>query len=155
MIAVVASELTGRPYDRSVVQNGGWETVLFRTATIQYQPPGLDILPMYVVFLALSPIVLTALRRGLTQYVLLASVSLYACAQFSPGLFRVLHSSYGDETFRLPAWQILFFGGMCAGYHRDAIHQFVLTTKVWKSLLIGSAFIFTSIFILEIGRAHV
>jgi hypothetical protein len=94
-----------------------------------YEPPLLDILPMYIFFMLLSPWVLGfALRRGWSP-VLLASVALWALAQFglSEWVYGLAVRAFGlsvpyDEmgAFNTFAWQFVWFGGLCIGMGREA-----------------------------------
>jgi hypothetical protein len=89
-----------------------------------YCPPLLDILPMYVLFLLLSPLVLyVATRRG-WRPILIASWSVWLLAQF--GLRAVAHSFVVHLThlpiplqqtgaFDLFAWQWIWIMGMWLG----------------------------------------
>jgi len=92
-----------------------------------YNPPLLDILPVYIVFMLASPWVLShGLLRGWKQ-VLVASVLLWGAAQF--GLSRVLYDALVAATglpvpfretgaFETFAWQLLWMLGLCLGsYH--------------------------------------
>lgn len=104
-------------------------------ATFRLLPPYLDILPMYVVFLALAPLGLALLRRG--RWGLLAGFvgGAYAASQAIPDAFRLGTSEGGfSQGFNLAAWQLLFFGGMAAGYRKAtgapfaaAKHRLILT----------------------------
>jgi hypothetical protein len=91
---------------------------------LAYNPPLLDILPMYVLLLALSPLVLEhASRRGWT-FVLCASAALWLFAQHEGGRhvyesaaalvgWPVPYSQTG--AFSLLAWQLLWLAGLRAG----------------------------------------
>ena len=93
-----------------------------------YNPPLLDILPMYVIFLAFSPWVLQlASRQGWTP-IFGISIGLWLFSQFDGGRFIYQHlagplSLPGDYTqtgaFMLLAWQLLWVAGLCAGAPRD------------------------------------
>jgi len=89
-----------------------------------YCPPLLDILPMYVTFLFMTPIVLTAAVRVGWRWVLAASWLIWALAQF--GLRDVVHNWIVHVThlpiplqetgaFNLFAWQLLWTVGMWLG----------------------------------------
>jgi hypothetical protein len=89
-----------------------------------YCPPLLDILPMYVTFLFITPIVLTAAVRVGWRWVLAASWLIWALAQF--GLRDVVHNWIVHVThlpiplqetgaFNLFAWQLLWTVGMWLG----------------------------------------
>ncbi len=90
-----------------------------------YNPPLLDILPMYVLFMLLSPFVLThAMRRGWAGW-MAASVALWLCAQFGAwqwlyeamaahsGLRRIPFAQTG--AFDPLAWQFVWMFGLCFG----------------------------------------
>ena len=89
-----------------------------------YCPPLLDILPMYIVFLLLSPLALYAGRRWGWRYVLTPSMLLWAAAQF--GLRQLIYSHMVHWTgfavplqnlgaFNLYAWQFLWISGLWLG----------------------------------------
>jgi hypothetical protein len=89
-----------------------------------YCPPLLDILPMYVLFLFLTPMLLTvAIRYGWTR-ILVVSGLVWVGAQF--GLRELLHSVVVHAThlpiplqetgaFNLFAWQGMWIGGLWLG----------------------------------------
>lgn len=89
-----------------------------------YCPPLLDILPMYVIFLAGTPLVLsTALKWGWSR-VIGASLAVWLMAQF--GLRDVVHNAVVHLTrlqiplqetgaFNLFAWQWIWIAGMWLG----------------------------------------
>ncbi len=90
-----------------------------------YNPPLLDILPMYVLFMLLSPFVLThAMRRGWAGW-LAASLALWLCAQFDAwhGLYELMAAHSGlrripftqTGAFDPLAWQFLWMFGLCFG----------------------------------------
>jgi hypothetical protein len=89
-----------------------------------YCPPLLDILPMYVIFLLITPFLLAiAARRG-WKGILLASGSFWLLAQF--GLRARVHHVVVHVTnlhiplqdtgsFNLFAWQMVWVSGLCIG----------------------------------------
>lgn len=80
--------------------------------SLRYFPMNLDILPLYVVFMMLFPMVLWAMVRR-PDWTLLASVALYASAK---SLGWNLHNFKGGGWYFNPfAWQLLFvIGAWCA-----------------------------------------
>lgn len=96
-----------------------------------YNPPLLDILPMYVLFMLASPLALTIglYRRG--WYVVMgASLALWAFAQF--GLTQTLYNTlvkavdlkvplHQTGSFDLVAWQFVWILGMWMGSRREAV----------------------------------
>ena len=89
-----------------------------------YNPPLLDILPLYILLLFASPFVLAfAMQRGWTG-VFVISVALWACGQFplSQGLYEVVAHRTGlrvpfSETgsFETLSWQFLWLFGLWMG----------------------------------------
>ncbi|HVS76267.1 MAG TPA: OpgC domain-containing protein, partial [Steroidobacteraceae bacterium] len=115
-----------------------------------YQPPLLDILPMYVVFLALSPLILhRAATRGWTL-ILTISGLLWALAQ--AGGRRWLFVKFSALTgFDLPltalgsfdwlAWQLVWVAGLWFGagpMRRDAPRTAPAAHPVAGGLLVGA-----------------
>ncbi|MGJ7542802.1 OpgC domain-containing protein [Variovorax sp. LT1R16] len=94
-----------------------------------YEPPLLDILPMYIFFMLLSPWVLAfAMRHGWLG-VVLASTTVWALAQF--GLSEWIYGGVVRWTglsvpfhemgaFNAYAWQFLWFMGLWLGASRSA-----------------------------------
>lgn len=99
-------------------------TAIAGSALLIYCPPLLDILPMYVVFLALTPSILTiAVRKGWTG-ILLTSGAIWVMAQF--GLRTWVHDHVVRMTglhiplqetgaFNLFAWQAIWVLAMWIG----------------------------------------
>jgi hypothetical protein len=89
-----------------------------------YCPPLLDILPMYVTFLAFTPVVLTAAVRFGWKWILFASCTVWLLAQF--GVRDLVHGWLVHVThlpiplqesgaFNLFAWQMVWTVGMWLG----------------------------------------
>ncbi len=103
---------------------GNPATALWTGFALIYNPPLLDILPMYVLFMLVSPLVLSVgLRRG-WFLILVVSVATWVCAQF--GLANLLYALLAHATrlnvplhetgaFQLVAWQLLWVLGMWLG----------------------------------------
>lgn len=98
---------------------GGHGPVALMILTLQWQPRFMDILPLYVGFLLLTPLFIGLLRRGFGWLGLLVSVGFYAAVQAFP---RELNPFVAPDPvasgFHFGAWQFLFFGGLLVGYHR-------------------------------------
>jgi hypothetical protein len=89
-----------------------------------YCPPLLDILPMYVIFLAGSPLILSAAVRWGWNRILAVSLAIWLLAQF--GLRELVHNAVVHVThlpiplqetgaFNLFAWQWVWIAGMWLG----------------------------------------
>ena len=88
-------------------------------AALLYQPTHLDILPMYVLFLALAPFAIRLCIEGKSRIVWAASLSVYVLAQWDIPmslLFAVTEPLPVRVGFMDPfAWQLLFYAGLCFG----------------------------------------
>lgn len=111
-----------------------------------YEPPLLDILPMYIFFMLLSPWVLAfSLRHGWVA-VALASTAVWAAAQF--GFSEWIYAGVVRWTglpvpfqemgaFNAYAWQFLWFMGLWLGASRSTPGARPLRLPRW--LLLGAA----------------
>lgn len=87
-------------------------TTLLQTAALVFLPNYLDILPLYIVLLAMLP-VLWLLARIAPAVALAASAGLYAASSFE---LAIPNMSTGGTWFFNPfAWQLLFTTGIVAG----------------------------------------
>ena len=107
---------------------------------LMYEPALLDILPMYIFFMLLSPWVLAyALRNGWLA-IALTSTAVWAAAQF--GLSEWIYKLVADSTglgvpfnemgaFNAYAWQFLWFMGLWLGASRNAPDAEPLEVPHW------------------------
>jgi hypothetical protein len=139
VIAVMAAA-TGRPGIRNLL---GFYfdfpgVALLGGTLLLYQPPLLDILPMYVVFLALTPVLLEMVQQRGFRWVLAGSVLLWTFAQV--GGKSILHSLFCAATglplpldaagsFDQLAWQLVWVAGLWAGARRCSAP--VPAQRVW------------------------
>jgi hypothetical protein len=108
----------------SVAAVGGWLNVLWKVPALRIKSNEfMNILPMYVIFLCLTPVALEFLRRGKTTWLLLASLTLYLFAQRYPHWGRIADPASGKQVFSIEAWQFIYVGGLCVGYYRDRIEK--------------------------------
>jgi hypothetical protein len=92
-------------------------------ALLEYRPALLDILPMYVVFLALTPLARLIARRWTWDPVIYTSLLIWACAQFGlrgwmyrhVNLFGLSVPEPSTGAFDLYAWQLLWMAGLALG----------------------------------------
>src|SRR6266567_8662752 len=90
------------------------QVAIIKALLLQYQPQFLDILPIYMIFLGIFPVVLLLMRRSLLLP-LIVSAAIYLLTWrfgWQP------HSYPDDESwyFNPLAWQLLFVIGATAGY---------------------------------------
>lgn len=90
---------------------------------LAYQPPLFDILPMYIIFMLMTPVVMAAARRWSWKVVLGASTLVWIGAQFGlrvwahhalelAGLQIPLNQSGAFDLF---GWQLLWISGLALG----------------------------------------
>jgi hypothetical protein len=95
---------------------------LVAVATLALQPTHFDILALYVVYMALAPIMLAAFARGRAALIFGASFALWIAAQFGLGAWLAGALPVGGDLrlgdFDLVAWQILFVTGGYFGWRR-------------------------------------
>ncbi len=116
-----------------------------------YRPPLLDILPMYILFLAGTPFMLWAARKWSWRVVLIPSVAIWLMAQFGLRggmywlLIRVTHldipfSALG--AFDLYGWQLLWVAGLWLGraQPQTAERQGVNRFNVWFAAMLAVGF---------------
>lgn len=90
---------------------------------LQYRPSLFDILPMYVVFMALTPLAREIARRWSWKPVLAVSISCWVAAQFGlrawvydhSHLFGIVVPKTSTGAFDLWGWQLLWMAGLALG----------------------------------------
>lgn len=92
-------------------------------ALLLYRPSLLDILPMYIVFMALTPLARNIARRWSWDPVVYASLAVWAAAQFGlrawiyrhVNLFGLSVPEASTGAFDVYAWQLLWMVGLALG----------------------------------------
>lgn len=154
-IAAAFAALTGRPALRNLLAFyfDSPTVAIVGGSLLLYQPPLFDILPMYIIFLILTPWLLaTTAERG-WRNVLILSLLLWTFAQL--GGRRLLHEALVPLTgvhfpieaggsFNLFAWQLLWVGGLWIGARHDSLSARVrtLTFLVPVALAVSAFFLF-------------
>lgn len=90
---------------------------------LQYRPSLLDILPMYIVFMALTPLARGIARRWSWDPVIYISILVWAAAQFGlrtwiyhhVNLFGLSVPESSTGAFDIYAWQLLWMVGLALG----------------------------------------
>jgi hypothetical protein len=151
MIAQVGL-LTGRRSIKNLISFYLAEPVdaLWTGLALIYNPPLLDILPMYVLLMLASPVALAiGLRRRGWTLVIAVSLTLWLLAQFglsqasynaivrATGLRVPLHET---GAFELVAWQFLWILGLWMGSRREAIPN----RRGFPGWLVGFSLVFAA-----------
>lgn len=125
-------------------------TAIASSLLLIYQPPLLDILPLYIVFMLLGPWLLSlAHRRGWTM-VMGASVLLWLLTQF--GLSEWLYNGFAavfslsvpyqeSGAFSIWAWQLIWMLGLWMGASRHEPAAPPFTFPRWSVRLAGIVFL--------------
>jgi len=130
-------------------------------ALLVYRPPLLDILPMYVIFLMLTPVALSAGRKVGWKFILAGGFSLWVLAQF--GLrqvsWQLMNRYFGLRiplnemgSFDLWAWQFLWLIGIWAGV-RWAKNQLPLA-RFARHLTLPALFIAPALLAMRYAIGH-
>lgn len=113
----------GRTYDlyagmESLFQFPVPPQILPAILLLQFGPWQFNVMGLYVVLLLASPLILAALSRGKTLWVLAATLGIYAVGAATR--FRILPSQF-EDSFPLLVWQVLYVIGLVAGFHRRRV----------------------------------
>jgi len=139
----------------------GPKRAVIDAALLLYRPPLLDILPMYIFFLILTPIVLSLCTRIGWKPILATSIALWAGAQFGlrVGAYNLIaHFDRGfiplDQmgAFDLWAWQMLWVVGLWCGV-RWAKGDLPATTWA-RRFLVPACFIIPPLLFLRYALGH-
>ena len=89
---------------------------VIKALTLQFQPDFMDILPLYIVLLAVLPFVLVGFRLW-PAGVLVASFGLWGAVQFNKSIALVAYPGPNQVWYFNPfSWQALFFLGAWCGW---------------------------------------
>jgi hypothetical protein len=130
-----------------VEQLGGWWNVLWMVPTLHlYTNNFMNILPMYILFIAATPLAVEMIRRRVGWAFIVPSFLLYLIALAYPDILRFQHETVRPQIFSLASWQLVFFSGMFLGYYRPE-----LTERIWRPnrrwLIRTTIVLFTSMFL--------
>lgn len=98
-----------------------WPLWLAKAVCLKMGPHEMQILGLYVVLLALSPPALFMMRQGWTRYWLGFCWVVYFFNIAQPSMPTGTQFEY---AFPLLTWQLIYFHGLAAGYHRDRVEAF-------------------------------
>ncbi len=104
----------------------GWQIWLKRALLLESGPHQFQIIGLYIVLIAFSPLALWLCLNRFTWICLGISAVLYGLFSLSPTRLTNMQFEYG---FPILAWQILFFVGLAMGVHRQKISTFMHDQK--------------------------
>lgn len=101
----------------------GWDELLLSALLLRCGPHQFQIIGLYVGLIFLAPVILFALHKKKTYWVLLVSIVLYGInSQFE---FRLSGAKF-ELGFPLLTWQLLFVLGMLVGFHKQVVLTFLI-----------------------------
>ncbi len=132
----------------AVADLGGWGMTAVLVALLRFQPPFMDILPMYVVYLSAAIAVLYGLRRLGYGPALLALLGVYTLSSLLPGgIPWRMPVEGGDGGLDVGAWGMLFLGGLLLGHARQT-RQLDALGRFAPYLAVASAAVLLGFFLL-------
>ena len=120
-----------------------WHTTIAKLLFLQFGPHQTQILGLYIVLLAISPLVFLALRAGRVRLVLALSWALYFYNWAFPAMPTGAQFEYG---FPVLTWQLIFFHGLCFGYYKQEIAAWFTPRRKTLALIVAYALFFGFLF---------
>ncbi len=114
-----------------------WPEIIRQTLLLKIGPHQFQIIGLYVVLIAFSPVVLYALNKQKTFWLLTASWVVYLIN--TQNHFRVSGARF-EWGFPSLSWQLLFVNGMVIGFHSEKVLGYI-TNKDNKFLIYFSAIV--------------
>ncbi|MCC7368049.1 MAG: OpgC domain-containing protein [Chloroflexi bacterium] len=121
------------------------------TLTLHFVYHGTDILLLYCVLIAVSPLLLLALSRGHWPWVLLGSWAVWLVHQVYPNQVAIPWTVTNAYYFPVAGWQVIFITALVLGYYRSVVVRQLRRVPVEAWLLLFSVGI---AFLIVIQRAH-
>lgn len=120
LLATIAPALTRPCFD---VSPGSPLQVVMAALTLNLAPPIIDVLPLYVSCLLLTPALIICMRRGLWLPMLVVSVAVWAVNWSDPYTLAGAPLDRGRPYFAFASWQLLFVASFAAGWGRTALQR--------------------------------
>ncbi len=142
VVAAVALHLRGVPrWHLDLAGDAPWKAIVF-SATLLYEPEYFGLLPMYLVFLLLTPIVLWQFGKGNVAPVLAVSAATWLASGL---LVRLPANPSGVDFggFNPIGYQFLFVVGLAFGANQLSIERLRPVVRKW---LIGSSVVLATAF---------
>jgi hypothetical protein len=119
---------------------------VFNFLTLRHAPNLLDVLQLYIIFMITAIPATWLLRKSLVMFVS-ATALVYCISQI------ILFNGHeiGEKSFWLPAWQLLFFGGMAAGFKTLHIPIFAWIDRNLKFIVVPFALLVLTYAYMKLG----
>ena len=121
------------------------------TLTLHFVYHGTDILLLYCVLIAVSPLLLLALSRGRWPLVLAGSWLVWLAHQFYPAQVTIPWTVTNAYYFPVAGWQVIFVSALIVGFYHEQVARFLgkLPVGAWLAIFaVGLAVL------IVIQRAH-
>ncbi|MCX7088905.1 MAG: OpgC domain-containing protein [Methylococcales bacterium] len=125
-----------------------WLTILKQALLLEIGPHQFQIIGLYTVLIAIAPVVLYALSKQKTLWVILLSWSVYLINSWLQYRFTSARFEYGFPTL---TWQLLFFNGMIIGFHHKRVFDY-LCDSANKRLVYAAAVLLTGFMLLALNN---
>lgn len=130
----------------SATQLETWGEIIQQTLLLKIGPHQFQVIGLYVVLITAAPIVLYALHKQKTLWLIITSWALYFVNL--PIHLRISGARF-EWGFPSLSWQLLFINGMIIGYHSDKILGYIADKKnrllVFVAGFISLAFLFLAL----------
>ena len=118
VLGVVAGYWLVTGQQMAILENYGILKTLFLTLTLKWQHAKfMNILPMYIFFLAIAPALFPLIKNGKAKYLLMLSLALYFAGWIWPIETSFVDRRFSFDAFPFIQWQFIFFLGAAAGFH--------------------------------------
>ncbi|OQK15166.1 hypothetical protein AU255_18560 [Methyloprofundus sedimenti] len=123
-----------------------WQTILQQALLLRIGPHQFQVIGLYVVLIALAPLVLFCLHHQKTLLLIVASCLLY---WINHKLNLRITGAGFERGFPTLTWQLLFVNGMVIGYHHEKVLGFLIDHKnkfvIFIAGLVCLAFMFLAL----------
>jgi hypothetical protein len=140
------------PFGGELIVRSPWAAALLVPPFV-YQPGYADILPMYCVFVAFTPLAVLMTKRGKLAQCIAGSAVIWLLAQLGLGdaVIELVTDRISTRPpfFDILGWQMVFLGGLVLGMRREAGISPVVPTPPW--LMIASVAVVVVCFAMSHG----
>lgn len=109
-------------YSLYPLPSASWLEIIQQTLLLKIGPHQFQVIGLYVVLIAFAPVVLYALNRQKTLWLLIASWAVYLINM--PIHLRISGARF-EWGFPSLSWQLLFINGMIIGFHNEKILGYI------------------------------
>ncbi|OUS32561.1 hypothetical protein A9Q99_00360 [Gammaproteobacteria bacterium 45_16_T64] len=122
-------------------EGAAWHQTLTQFLLLRNGPHQIQILGLYFILLAFTPLAMWFFKNGRPLWLLYISWVLYFYNMQHPSRPTMGQFEYG---FPVLSWQVIFFNGLAVGYYKDEIRHYFSGNKYHA--LVSVALVFTLVF---------